>query len=100
MSKKNKQKYPRGTRVFITKDLPSSMSHFPKGLEAIVQYTYYQQYGIGGSDPYKNYSLILLNDKGKPYNTSSWYKEDQLILLDGTKEEGLCIIEEYHYGKE
>jgi len=98
---KKKQRYPRGTRVFISRNLPSSMSHFPKGIEAIVQYTYDQEFGDGKLEEGEEhkYSLILLNSDGEPEDSVSWYEESQLTLLDGMKEEGLLLIEEYNYAE-
>jgi len=98
----NKQKYPRGTRVFISESMPSYMSHFESGCEAIVEYSYEQEFGDGELEEGEEheYSLILLNSEGRPVGSSAWYEENQLTLLDGTKEEGLLLIEEYKYGED
>lgn len=89
------QKYPRGTRVRVAEDLGPSMSHFEgKGEEAIVEYTYAQEYGwMGGTKDYTSYSLVLLNEMGLPYNSVSWYEEHQLTLIGIDIPEGLAIIE-------
>ena len=68
------QKFPVGSRVFIAEDLGDSMSHFPKGKEAIVEYTY--AHAFGGSNV-KSYSL---NVDGE--GSHAWYYEEQLTLLE------------------
>ena len=99
MKGKPKQKFPRGARVYIAKDLGSSMVHFECDQEAIVQYTYAQEYGWRGDrDNVKSYSLILLDSTGtKGVNAVSWYYEHQLTLVSDDVEVGKQIIEEYKY---
>ena len=88
------QKFKRGSRVFITKDLPYSRSHFTKGVEAIVQFTYGQEFN---SDDFGSYSLILLRN-GIGYDSSAWYDEADLTLVSDDIASGLEIIEKYRYG--
>jgi hypothetical protein len=88
------QKFPRGARVKVTDEMPSSMAHFQKGFEGIVEYTYAQKYN---GDNVDSYSLIVLADGGKPVNSISWYKECQLTLISDDVEAGEQIIEEYKY---
>lgn len=64
------QKFPRGSRVSIAPDLGTAMSHFPKGVDATVEYTYGHAYGTDNVDSYS------LNVDG--YGSSAWYKESQL----------------------
>lgn len=85
------QKFKRGSKVRIAKDLGGGMSHFPNDCDAIVKYTYKQKFGSGDHD---NYSLILLKG-GIPINNVSWYHENQLTLLDDNLIAGLEIILEY-----
>ena len=85
------QKFKRGQRVKVADEMPEYMSHFPKGFEAIVEYTYGQKYD--GED-YDNYSLIVL-EKGKPINSIAWYYESQLTLLNKDCKVGLKIIKDY-----
>lgn len=66
------QKFPVGTRVRIADDLGQSMSHFRKGCEATVEYTYAHMFG---GDDVKSYSLMF--DNGE---SSCWYDEEQLTL--------------------
>jgi hypothetical protein len=100
MKKENnmsKQKFPRGSKVYITKDMPKYMSHFSKGCQAIVEFTYKQEYG-GGEDGAKSYSLLILDEQGKADYTSAWYEEDQLTLLNSDVETGKKLIDQYYYG--
>lgn len=68
------QKFKAGTRVRIADDLGIGMSHFPKGVDATVEYSYREKYG--GADPNHVYSL---NVDG--IGSTSWYKEDQLTEI-------------------
>ena len=88
------QKFPRGSRVKVGDDLPLYMFHFEKGFEGIVQYSYAQKYH---GDNIDSYSLIVLNDNGKPVNSISWYTENQLTLISDDVGEGKRIIEEYEF---
>ena len=90
------QKFARGCRVKVDDEMPRFMSHFKKGFEGIVEYTYAQKYH---SDDIKSYSLVVLDDNEKPINSISWYYESQLTLLSGDTKEGKRIIEEYKEGK-
>ena len=88
------QKFPRGCFVKVCDKMPSHMSHFESGFFGIVEYTYAQKYG--GSDV-GSYSLIVLDDEGKPVNSISWYEENQLTLVDNDIEAGKRIIEAYKF---
>jgi hypothetical protein len=66
------QLYAPGTRVWISRNLGSSMSHFPAGQWAIVGYTYAHAYG--GTDV-KSYALKL----GEGDGSCAWYYEHQLL---------------------
>lgn len=88
------QLFQIGTIVRIAEDLGTSMQHFiGKGKEAVVEYTYGQEYGGGD---FKNYSLILLDENSIPYNSCAWYREDQLTLVDDNIEAGLLLIEGFN----
>ena len=52
-----KQKFPRGSFVHVTKNLPIYMSHFEKDFDAVVEYTYAQRYGGKGQNQ-KNILLL------------------------------------------
>ena len=67
------QKFPIGTRVRIADDLGPTMSHFPSGVNATVQYVYAHAYG--GSDV-RSYCL---NIDGR--GSSAWYYERQLTEI-------------------
>ena len=66
------QKFPVGSRVFITNDMPQNMSHFQSGKMATVLHTYAHAFG---GDDVKSYSLDI-----DGYGHSAWYKECQLTL--------------------
>jgi len=92
-----KQKFKRGSRVHVCKDMPSYMNHFESNFDAIVEYTYAQKYGGKDID---SYALIVLNDAGTPVNSVAWYEENQLSLLNDDTKAGLDIIEQYNLGRE
>ena len=89
-----KQKYKIGTRVKIADNMPKYMSHFPKGIEAIVQYTYTQKCGRHSEEDDKKYSLLLL-DKEEGYNTSAWYDEYLLTLISDDIEDGETKLKKF-----
>lgn len=89
------QKYLMGDFVKIADDLGSMMSHFPRGFYAQVQTTYASQYGGGDI---KNYTLKVRHEKDNTmisyhwykhydfyWSNTSWYKVDQLTLVDSLK---------------
>jgi hypothetical protein len=69
------QKFFLGDRVRIAKDLGPMMRHFEKDCEAIVMYSYAEQYGSGSID---QLSLYILPNRGE----SSWYYANQLELIE------------------
>jgi len=71
----NTQTFNRGNLVRIAKDLGQSMSHFENDKEVIIVGSYADQYG--GSD--RTSYTVMFPDNG---NTSSWYNEHQLTLVD------------------
>jgi hypothetical protein len=75
------QKFPRGARVRIAKDLGRSMSHFPSGKDATVQYTYAHAYGLSSvpSESKRRLGQYSLNVDG--VGSVAWYDEDQLTLI-------------------
>ena len=91
---KPSQKFKRGSRIKVDDEMPSHMSHFPAGFEAIVEYTYAQRYGGSNVD---GYCLIVLDKNGKPINVTAWYEENQLTLISDDIKTGLGIIESYRY---
>jgi hypothetical protein len=70
------QKYHKGDLVHVVKDLGACMSHFTSDCDAIVMYTYKEQYG-GDSQQEKSYCIHI---KGK--GETSWYEEHQLELIE------------------
>ena len=64
------QKFPCGTRVRVTKDLGSLMSHFESDCDATVMYTYAHAYG---GDDVKSYCLDI-----DGIGEVAWYEEWQL----------------------
>lgn len=73
------QKFFMGDLVQVGQ-MPISMSHFTGNCQAIVIYTYAEQYGRSGPTSDKEYSLFILKrgDRGEV----SWYHEDQLTLIE------------------
>ena len=86
------QCFVRGQRVKIDDKLPSFMSHFEAGCEAIVDHSYRDMYGHGGSE---QYSLMLLRD-GKGYNRVSWYMKELLTLVSTDRDAGEILLQEYN----
>ena len=86
------QKFGRGCRVKVDDKMPRCMSHFEKGFEGIVAYTYAQKYF---GDDIGSYCLVVLDDNRKPINSISWYDESQLTILSDDTADGKRIIEEY-----
>lgn len=72
------QKFFLGDRVRIAKDLGSSMSHFESDCEAIVMYSYAEQYDGSSKKNFDQFSLYILPNRGKV----SWYYADQLELIE------------------
>ena len=68
------QKYNHGDLVHIVKDLGSYKTHFQSDKDAIIIASYAQQFG--GYDD-RSYTIYIEN-----YGETSWYEEDQLILIE------------------
>jgi hypothetical protein len=71
------QKFKGGDRVLIAKDLGPHMRHFPANCEAIVLYSYKDQYGGDDTD---SFALHLVG-RGR----CSWYYSNQLTLIEAGK---------------
>lgn len=80
------QKYQRGDWVSVAKDLGLLMSHFQADCEAIVIGSYADQYGGSNTDSY----TIHIKGGGK----CSWYKEDQLTLIESGRLDKLQLWED------
>lgn len=72
------QKYLPETRVRIADCLGFTMSHFPRGVEATVKYTYAHAYGNGDVRSY------CLDVDG--HGTVSWYHEEHLTAIENPAE--------------
>lgn len=80
-----KEKFQRGQRVRVAKEMPRDRAVFDCDCDAVVQYSDLEHSGDG-----KDYSLFLL----EPYNFfAAWYPEDLLTLLDASTEEGIKLLE-------
>ena len=90
-----KQKFRKFTMVRVSEEMPSYMSHFDCGFDAIVDGTYSQLYGGGDV---KSYSLYVLSkDRKEIVNSVSWYEEDQLTeLLEQNREKAEELVEKYN----
>ena len=78
------QQFFKGDLVYIAGDLGPTMTHFPKGIDAIVLYSYNEHYGERGGRP--EYCLFTLGDKflGE-FGESSWYHENQLTFKEADR---------------
>lgn len=83
------QKFKHGDLVHITDELPSSMSHFPHGVDAVVIGSYADKYG--GTDR-KSYTLHL---KGR--GEISWYEEGLLTRVESGRSD---LLEQWKTEKE
>lgn len=68
------QKFKKGDLVHIKKDMPKSKAHFVSDIDAIVEFSYSEEYG---GDNYSDYSLFI-----KGIGSVAWYDEDELILIE------------------
>ena len=85
------QKFWRGERVKVADEMPVWMSHFEAGCEAIVDHSYRDMYGPGGSE--LEYSLLLL----MPYpRRVAWYPANLLTLVDADRDAGEAILQAYN----
>jgi len=76
------QKFQVGTLVFITKDIPQMMRHFEHGLFAIVHHSGAQsRRDYNPSSNSMVYSLVLLNERGEPFEDTCWYGEELLSYV-------------------
>ena len=78
------QKYSKGDHVKIVKDLGQDMSHFTSGCEAIVMYSYKDEYGGNDNETY----CLYIKEEGEV----SWYYEHQLILI---KKKQLALLSKW-----
>lgn len=88
------QKFFRGHKVRVAKDLGSSMSHFQGDCNAIVIGSYNDQYGGGHRGKNTPYSLLLFPKGSSPYSCS-WYMESQLTLMDQDRDIGEATLQKY-----
>lgn len=80
------QKFHRGDKVHIAKNMPKYMSHFESDFDGIVIGSYADQFG--GSDT-KSYSILKCDDG----NEISWYEENQLTFITHVGEKGINVVE-------
>ena len=71
----SKQKFFKGDLVHIG-NMPNYMRHFDNNCDAIVLYTYAEQYGAHSPRCHHQYGVYLLPDRGE----CAWYEEDQLTF--------------------
>ncbi|MCP5006873.1 MAG: hypothetical protein GY941_23445 [Planctomycetes bacterium] len=79
------QKYHKGDHVMVAKDSGPSMSHFENDCEAIILYSYNDEYGGG------NVSIYGIYIKGR--GQVAWYDESQLKLIELNRMDILKIWE-------
>lgn len=75
---KLKQKIPRLSFVYVSKDMPDYMRHFDCGFYGVVKETYSQFYGGECIDGYSIFKI----ENNKIVKCMSWYEENQLTLLN------------------
>ena len=73
------QKYFKGDLVQLG-EMPITMKHFPANCQAVVLYTYKEQFG-GGRKEEKDYGLYILPNKGE----TAWYHEEQLTFIESDR---------------
>ena len=89
-----RQKFGKLKFVRVCKEIPNHMRYFESDFDAIINGTHSQIYG---GDDINSYSVYVI-DGGKIINTISWYKEDQLALLDDQDaEKAEQMIEDYNF---
>lgn len=72
------QKFFLGDLVRVADDLGPSMNHFPKGQDAIVLYSYSENYGRTSARDDNIFCLYVLKDRSE----TSWYHAKQLTLIE------------------
>jgi hypothetical protein len=77
MAKRTRQKFHKGDRVFIAKDLGPTMKHFDSGVKGTVVGSYADQYPMWGSRDTSQYTIDI-----DAVGQVSWYYEHQLTLLN------------------
>jgi len=97
--RKSRQKYLRGMKVHVGKDLPPNMSHFERDFDAIIVGSYVDQFGsqlmtLADDRNYKMYSVAILKDE-RIVNILAWYDESHLRLIDSNIYEGILRLQEY-----
>lgn len=70
-------KYKHGDMVRVADDLGDTMSHFESGVDAIILGSYQDLCGGSMKHHHREYSIYI---RGK--GSVSWYKEDQLELIE------------------
>jgi hypothetical protein len=81
----------RGMRV---RAVDNSFEMFGGAGDAIIQYSYRQQYGSGSKD---DFSVLLLDENGVGVNTLAWVKPKEVTFVNFDKQENLAKIEAYRY---
>lgn len=97
------QKFERGDKVRVAKDLGSMMRHFPNDFEALIEYSsddmYADERGIYVHDFDIQYSLMYeqdnYNGKGDSrLTTTAWYHQNQLTLIERGSEQTIKDFQE------
>lgn len=87
-----KQKFFRGHQVRISKDLPTYMRHFKNDFVAVVNHSYTDIHG-SSSEREPQYSITYKKEDGT-FNSSAWYQESLLTLVDGDRDKGEAFLQE------
>lgn len=73
----NVQKFNRGDKVHIRKDMPRHMAHFDSDFQAVIMGSYFDLYGGSETRNQQRYAILRIADS----NEIAWYEEDQLTLI-------------------
>jgi hypothetical protein len=88
------QKFLRGEKVHVAKELGRMMSHFTNDIDAIVVASYSDQYRhgrLGESENEESYTLLLLLEKP---TQCSWYDESQLTKVENfSRDDGEKLLQ-------
>lgn len=90
------QKFKRGDKVHIAKNLGNSMSHFESDKDAIVMYSYVERCGGTDENGGHVYCLMLLPEGYE----CSWYWERQLTFIEHVGEWGITEVKAEKFGRQ
>jgi len=70
---------------------------FKDGRIGIIEYSYAQAFGSDEKTSYNEYSILFLDEKGKPKFSSAWHYDSSIEkVIDVDLEKGLKTIRKYN----